>query len=125
VGMLRLRVRPTDVDRRVAVVEPVAVEKLAAVVTGRTALPTVDSPGLELDLRGQRVDEALDALDSYLERGFTAGLIFGRIIHGRGTGALRQAIREALRQSSYIKRWESGGEKEGGDGVSVVFFEGH
>jgi len=85
----------------------------------------VDSPGLELDLRGQRVDEALDALDSYLERGFTAGLIFGRIIHGRGTGALRQAIREALRQSSYIKRWESGGEKEGGDGVSVVFFEGH
>ena len=125
VGMLRLRVRPTDVDRRVAVVEPVAVEKLAAVVTGRTALPTVDSPGLELDLRGQRVDEALDALDSYLERGFAAGLIFGRIIHGRGTGALRQAIREALRQSSYIKRWESGGEKEGGDGVSVVFFEGH
>ncbi|MEA4958779.1 MAG: endonuclease MutS2 [Anaerolineaceae bacterium] len=125
VGMLRLRVRPTDVDRRVAVVEPVAVEKPAAVVTGRTALPTVDSPGLELDLRGQRVDEALDALDSYLERGFTTGLIFGRIIHGRGTGALRQAIREALRQSSYIKRWESGGEKEGGDGVSVVFFEGH
>lgn len=125
VGMLRLRVRPTDVDRRVAVVEPVAVEKPAAVVTGRTALPTVDSPGLELDLRGQRVDEALDALDSYLERGFAAGLIFGRIIHGRGTGALRQAIREALRQSSYIKRWESGGEKEGGDGVSVVFFEGH
>ncbi len=125
VGMLRLRVRPTDVDRRVAVVEPVAVEKPAAVVAGRTALPTVDSPGLELDLRGQRVDEALDALDSYLERGFTAGLIFGRIIHGRGTGALRQAIREALRQSSYIKRWESGGEKEGGDGVSVVFFEGH
>ena len=125
VGMLRLRVRPTDVDRRVAVVEPVAVEKLAAVVTGRTALPTVDSPGLELDLRGQRVDEALDALDSYLERGFAAGLIFGRIIHGRGTGALRQAIREALRQSSYIKRWEPGGEKEGGDGVSVVFFEGH
>ena len=123
VGMLRLRVRPTDVDRRVA--EPVAVEKPAAVVAGRTALPTVDSPGLELDLRGQRVDEALDALDSYLERGFTAGLIFGRIIHGRGTGALRQAIREALRQSSYIKRWESGGEKEGGDGVSVVFFEGH
>lgn len=123
VGMLRLRVRPTDVDRRVA--EPVAVEKPAAVVAGRTALPMVDSPGLELDLRGQRVDEALDALDSYLERGFTAGLIFGRIIHGRGTGALRQAIREALRQSSYIKRWESGGEKEGGDGVSVVFFEGH
>ena len=125
VGMLRLRVRPTDVDRRVAVVEPVAVEKPAAVVAGRTALPMVDSPGLELDLRGQRVDEALDALDSYLERGFAAGLIFGRIIHGRGTGALRQAIREALRQSSYIKRWESGGEKEGGDGVSVVFFEGH
>ncbi len=125
VGMLRLRVRPTDVDRRVAVVEPVAVEKPAAVVAGRTALPMVDSPGLELDLRGQRVDEALDALDSYLERGFAAGLIFGRIIHGRGTGALRQAIREALRQSSYIKRWEPGGEKEGGDGVSVVFFEGH
>jgi DNA mismatch repair protein MutS2 len=60
-----------------------------------------------------------------LEKGYSSGMLFGRVIHGRGTGALRQAVRDALGHSSYVKRWENGGDKEGGDGVSVVFFAGH
>jgi len=80
---------------------------------------------MELDLRGQRVEDALDKLDVYLEQAYLAGQPFGRIIHGKGTGALRQAVREVLQTSPHVSHWEPGGEKEGGDGVSVVFFEGH
>ncbi len=82
-----------------------------------------ESPGLELDLRGQRADEALDALDRYLDAAFLAGLPFVRIIHGKGTGKLRLAVRDALSGSAHIKSFETGGEKEGGEGVTVVKFK--
>ncbi|NTV35396.1 MAG: hypothetical protein HGA53_00425, partial [Anaerolineaceae bacterium] len=78
------------------------------------------SPGMELDLRGQRAEDALEALDRYLENAFLAGMPFVRIIHGKGTGKLRQVIREALQQSPHISRFETGHEKEGGDGVTVA-----
>lgn len=78
------------------------------------------SPGMELDLRGQRVEDALEALDRYLESAYLAGLPFVRVIHGKGTGRLRQVIREALGQSPHVKNWEPGGDKEGGDGVTVA-----
>jgi len=123
-GVLRMRLRPEEISRRVQADEE-ALEEPAKPVVGRTQLPEVASPGMELDLRGQRVEDALDQLDAYLERASQAGLPFSRIIHGKGTGALRQAVREVLQTSRYVKRWEPGGEKEGGDGVSVVFFEGH
>jgi len=123
-GVLRMRLRPEEITRRVQADEE-ALEEPAKPVVGRTQLPEVASPGMELDLRGQRVEDALDQLDAYLERASQAGLPFSRIIHGKGTGALRQAVREVLQTSRYVKRWEPGGEKEGGDGVSVVFFEGH
>jgi len=122
-GVLRMRLRPEEITRRVQADEE-ALEEPAKPVVGRTQLPEVASPGMELDLRGQRVEDALDQLDAYLERASQAGLPFSRIIHGKGTGALRQAVREVLQTSRYVKRWEPGGEKEGGDGVSVVFFEG-
>jgi len=72
-----------------------------------------------------RVEDALDKLDTYLEQGYLSGLPFGRIIHGKGTGVLRQAVRDVLQHTHLVKRWEQGGEKEGGDGVSVAFFDSH
>jgi DNA mismatch repair protein MutS2 len=78
------------------------------------------SPGIELDLRGQRSEEALDSLDRYLDSAYLAGLPWVRIIHGKGTGKLRQAVREALSQHPHVKSFESGGDKEGGDGVTVA-----
>jgi DNA mismatch repair protein MutS2 len=79
-----------------------------------------ESPGIELDLRGQRAEEALDALDRYLDAAYLAGLPWVRIIHGKGTGKLRLSVREALSNHPHIKSFESGGEKEGGDGVTVA-----
>lgn len=79
------------------------------------------SPGMELDLRGQRTDEALAALDRYLEQAYLADLPWVRIIHGKGTGALRQAVREALRSHPLITAFRSGDPGEGGDGVTIAY----
>jgi DNA mismatch repair protein MutS2 len=80
------------------------------------------SPGLELDLRGQISEDALDKLDRYLEQAYLAGLPFVRIIHGKGTGVLRQVVREALRKNSQVTSFEEGGAKEGGEGVTIAKF---
>ena len=124
VGMLRMRLKPQEVQRKAAPDFSAPKEELRPTV-GKTQLPSVASPGMELDMRGMRVEDALDKLEAYLEQGYLSGLPFGRIIHGKGTGALRQVVRDVLQHSSYVKRWEQGGEKEGGDGVTVAFFEGH
>jgi DNA mismatch repair protein MutS2 len=80
----------------------------------------VSSPGLELDLRGQASDDALDQLDRYLDQAYSAGLPFVRIIHGKGTGKLRQVVRDALRQNPHVTSFEEGKPKEGGEGVTVA-----
>ncbi len=77
---------------------------------------------MELNLRGMRAEEALDKLDAYLGEAYASGMPFARIIHGKGTGRLRQVIREALKNSSYVSSYEEGGEKEGGEGVTVAHF---
>lgn len=80
------------------------------------------SPGMELDLRGQRAEDALDVLDRYLDSAYMAGMPFVRIIHGKGTGRLREVIRAALAQHPQVKSFEAGGDKEGGEGVTVIKF---
>ena len=139
VGNLRVRARQNDLQRAgepetPALEEPVKMTsaRSAERSAGRAASRSVEassspgsstfypSPGMELDLRGQRAEDALDALDRYLESAYLAGLPFVRIIHGKGTGRLRQVIREALGQSPHVKSWESGDDKEGGEGVTVA-----
>ncbi len=78
------------------------------------------SPGFELDLRGQRAEDALEMLDRYLEKAYLAGLPFVRIIHGKGTGKLRQEVRLALKGHPHVISFEEGQESEGGAGVTVA-----
>lgn len=78
------------------------------------------SPGMELDLRGQRADDALTELERFLDAAYLAGMPFVRIIHGKGTGKLRDAVRQALQGHTYVRSFEGGGEKEGGEGVTIV-----
>jgi len=120
VGVLRVRARQADVLRKVPSEENEIADKPVTKRAGKTSLPSVDSPGVELDIRGQRVDDALDELQQYIERAYMAGLPYVRIIHGKGTGKLRLATREALRQSPHVSSWQSGGSSEGGDGVTVA-----
>lgn len=73
-----------------------------------------------LDLRGERVEEALDELESYLDKASLANLSPVYIIHGHGTGALKSAVREFVASSPYVAKYRIGEEAEGGDGVCVI-----
>ena len=75
---------------------------------------------LEIDLRGLPVDEALDTLERHLDSAYLAGMPFVRVIHGKGTGRLRQAVRRALRENTYAAGFDAGKDGEGGEGVTVV-----
>jgi DNA mismatch repair protein MutS2 len=95
-------------------------KRTASAAETTVAVPVPASPGLELDLRGQKVEDALPRLEDYLDAAYMAGLPFVRIIHGKGTGALRTAIRDGLRGHPLVKNYARGDEKEGGDGVTVI-----
>jgi DNA mismatch repair protein MutS2 len=86
----------------------------------KVQMGAVESPGLELDLRGVRVDDGLDRLERYLNQASMARLPWVRIIHGRGTGAMRSAVREVLVQHPIVSSSRPGEGNEGGDGVTVV-----
>ena len=79
---------------------------------------------LELDLRGQRADEALNRFETYIDQAFQAGMPFVRIIHGKGTGALRAAIREAMTGHPLVRKFETPAANEGGEGVTVAILAG-
>ena len=74
----------------------------------------------ELHLRHLPVDEALFRLDQYLNDAFMAGLPSVRIVHGKGTGTLRQAVHEVLAKHPLVKSFRPGDYGEGDYGVTVV-----
>ena len=80
----------------------------------------VRSVPMSLDLRGARVEEALSALGRYLEDASLAGLAKVSVIHGLGTGALRDAVRSDSAAHPLVKAVRPGERGEGGDGVTVV-----
>ncbi len=79
-------------------------------------------PKMELDMRGERAEDALDILERYIDQAYVGGMPFVRVIHGKGTGRLRDVVRDALRHNPYVKSFEEGKHNEGGAGVTVVKF---
>ena len=75
-----------------------------------------------LDLRGARVEEALEELDRYLDGAALAGAVRVTVIHGHGSGALRDALRAQLAGHPLVKSWRAGERGEGGDGATIVEF---
>lgn len=74
----------------------------------------------EVRLRQLTVDEALPKLEKYLDDAFMAGLYQIRVIHGKGTGRLRQVVREQLAKHPLVKSYRPGEYGEGGTGVTIV-----
>jgi len=97
-------------------------EEKKPVSTPRLRTASAVLPKMELDIRGERADDALDRLDRYIDQAYVAEMPFVRVVHGKGTGRLREVVREALRENPYVKSFEEGKEKEGGAGVTVVKF---
>lgn len=85
--------------------------------------PQIKVPPMEIDLRGHTVDDALEEIEKHFDNAYLVNMPYLTIIHGKGSGRLRQAIRQWLKSSRYVKSFSSGGENEGGDGVTVVKFK--
>jgi DNA mismatch repair protein MutS2 len=80
------------------------------------------SVSMELDLRGQRVEEAQANVEKYLDDCVVANVPFGTIIHGFGTLALRNMVKDCVKHHPLVKRSRDGQMNEGGQGVTVVYF---
>lgn len=119
IGRLRVRVKLDEIEKRKKEDRPA--KRIPKAADSDDRMPKrAASPGLELDLRGERVEDAIERIAEYVDAAYMSGLPFVRIIHGKGTGALRTAIRDALRANPLVRSFERGGEREGGDGVTVV-----
>ena len=125
IGSLRVRARLADLQRKGQEQEKPEEKKKEdrkpeAESSGKAALSSTKSPGIELNLRGKLVEDGLEELDRYLERAYSSGLLFVRIVHGKGTGRLRDAVRNALKSSPYVASFEEPKDSEGGAGVTVA-----
>jgi DNA mismatch repair protein MutS2 len=88
---------------------------------GKASARTVDTT---LDVRGNRVDDAVAQVDRFVDESLMAGRDAIFVVHGHGTGALRTAIRSHLQSHKGIEKLRPGEQNEGGDGVTVAFLRG-
>lgn len=121
-GSLRTRVRLEQVERTAepgAAREGRAPRELRVGGTATYAPPV--GAGEEIEIRGQRIDEALPKVEEYLDLAARSGRARVRLIHGKGTGTLRKAVRELLERHPLVTAFESGQRTEGGDGVTIAY----
>lgn len=119
-GILRSLVNIKDI--RFTDPEPVVPEKKKS-GAGSIAMSKSMSVSIECNIVGMRVDEALPVIDKYLDDAYLAHLEKVSIIHGRGTGALRDAVHQHLRRCKYVKSYRLGEFGEGDRGVTIVEFK--
>lgn len=121
-GALRLRVSVDNIER-LSKRKAGAAERGSERERPNIVLPKLeDRPSVDtqLDIRGMRVEDALEELDTYLNDAVMSGMTQVRVVHGKGTGALRAAIREQLVHHPLVKSFTSATPQEGGDGVTVI-----
>ena len=91
--------------------------------SGKIRMSKSLSVSAEINLLGKTVDEAMSVLDKYLDDAYLAHLPSVRIVHGKGTGALRSAVQNHLRRVKYVKSYRLGEYGEGDAGVTIVEFK--
>ncbi len=97
-----------------------SVEKKRTVATGRMESRMNMKAQTSVDLRGMTVEEGIMELDRYIDHALRMGINEFTVIHGKGTGVLRSAVRDYLKKSKYVKTSRLGTFGEGEDGVSIV-----
>jgi DNA mismatch repair protein MutS2 len=113
-GPLKSRIKLAQVER----VQRPAPSQAHGVITADIAPPP--NVGMELEVRGHTVDEALPVVERYLDDAFRASLPEVRIIHGKGTGTLRRVVREMLAKHPFVSSYEEAQREYGGEGVTIV-----
>ncbi len=114
-GRVKMTLRLDSVEKRIPATGQVRTG--GTMIRRETHKPRVS---LELDLRGKRAEEVEPLLDGYLNEASLSGLSRVRIIHGIGTGTVRQIVREALASHPLVTSFQPGEQGEGGDGVTIV-----
>jgi len=112
-GILKMKIHERDLEY----IGSASAKEVAPIATVKGKDAHVS---LELDLRGERYEDALLRLEKYLDDAVLAGYARVSIIHGKGTGALRQGVQQFLKQHRAVKSFRFGAANEGGTGVTVV-----
>lgn len=115
IGSFRMQLAPDQVDLQPRPTAPPKPVSHTSVI-----MPDVESPGIEVHLRGMRAEDAMDTLERYLDRAVMAGLPYVRVVHGKGTGTLRKLAREFLQASPLVTSYETAEPNEGGEGVTIA-----
>ncbi|MFO7153413.1 MAG: endonuclease MutS2 [Caldicoprobacter oshimai] len=115
VGIMKVAVKLSDV-RKVDEKNDAA----TAVISSKMPSPKLTAVSPQINIRGQTVDEALMNVDKYLDDAFLAGLKQVTIIHGKGTGTLREAVHQYLRNHPHVSSFRLGKYGEGESGVTIV-----
>jgi DNA mismatch repair protein MutS2 len=116
-GKFDMQFKKSDLRKEAKKVDPKKVIKREKIETGSTP---ERKASFEIDLRGFRFDEVKDELDQAIDQALLSGLSSLRIIHGFGSGAVRKAVYDYIKSSSYIKTSRFGGEGEGLNGVTII-----
>ena len=116
IGILKMKVKEKDLEY-ISTPKPVETRPMV-IVQGRDA-----DVKLELDLRGERYEAALLRVEKYIDDALLSNYPRVSIIHGKGTGALRQGVQEYLRNHRSVKKIRFGEAGEGGSGVTIVEFK--
>lgn len=120
-GIMRMQ---TNVNDLVPVKEEtITAPALQRTNTGKLKMSKSFSVSSEINLLGCTVDEAIAKLDKYLDDAYLAHLPSVRVVHGKGTGALRNAVQSHLKRLKYVKEYRLGEYGEGDAGVTIVTFK--
>lgn len=121
-GILRSQVNISDLE---LVEEPTRIsgKQMQRTSSGKIKMSKSLSVSAELNLLGKTVDEAIAVLDKYLDDAYLAHVSPVRIVHGKGTGALRNAVHQYLRRQKHVKTFRLGAFGEGDAGVTIVEFK--
>ena len=117
-GIIKVKVSDRDIEKIGSQKESRTHQQVRAVSASRRS--NVRS---ELDLRGQRYDEAMTNLDRYIDSVLLAGLDVVTIIHGIGTGAIRKGVWQYLKSSKHVKSYNYAPANEGGNGATIVHLQ--
>ncbi len=119
-GILRSQVNISDLE---LIDEPVITgPNINRTGSGKIKIAKTATISTEVNLIGKTVDEALSILDKYLDDAYLSHLPQVTVIHGRGTGALKNAVHSHLKRTKYVKAYREGAFGEGGQGVTIVEF---
>lgn len=121
-GIMRSKIHISDLAllKEEAVITAPHMQKTSS---GKIRMSKSSSIGIEINLLGKTVDEAIAELDKYLDDAYLAHMPSVRIVHGKGTGALRKGVHNYLRKVKYVSSFRLGEFGEGDAGVTIVEFK--